>query len=177
MTDKKPWASVVTVTIDPTIPAFAGYAAGSMTRGEPFMCINLPAFIGVREAHNFTDEEMAHFMAETIVHECFHAVEEFCGLAFSEERVEGWIDALVPKMAEMGMEQADEEPDPITLALAEIERLRKALEHVAAKLDRILDEGGHLDSDDLRFVQAALTPPAKEQTSRSAPDKSEGGAE
>lgn len=85
----------IEVHVRPDLPAFAGYAAGSVSRGEPVIVLNIEAFVRALDAGALEPEDMAHAMAETLVHECFHAIEEFWGLAFSEDRVEGWIDEFI----------------------------------------------------------------------------------
>ena len=85
--------SLIRVWRDDTIPAFGGWAAGSLKDGQPTILLNVGACLigGFDEAGNpmpATTEDRKWLMITTLMHEFGHALQEFYDLEFTEDRIE-----------------------------------------------------------------------------------------
>jgi len=76
------------------IPAFAAFVPGA-TMPAPdaraFCVLNLQAFLGAVEADDIPAKELPYFIAESMMHEIVHALEQWASVEFSEERVEALL--------------------------------------------------------------------------------------
>lgn len=70
------------------MPGFAACHAGQEIEGRAFCTVNVGAFLGAVAAGHIPQSELPYFMAEAMMHEIVHALEEWAGVEFSEERVE-----------------------------------------------------------------------------------------
>lgn len=78
---------------DDAIPAFGGWAAGSLKDGQPTILLNVAACMmgGFDEEGNpieATTKDRKWLMISTLMHEFGHALQEFFDLEFTEERIE-----------------------------------------------------------------------------------------
>lgn len=88
------------------MPGYGAFEVGSATRGPAHIAINLGAFLCCIERGESDRADMPYGVAETIVHEVIHALEEWAGVEFDEQRV----DALIVKYRDhIAAEAAKEE--------------------------------------------------------------------
>lgn len=80
------------------IPAFGGWKAGSLQAGEPVILLNVlatfhPSPVDTHgEPVEMDAEERRYLMIETLMHEFGHALQEYFGLEFSEDRIEEIVE-------------------------------------------------------------------------------------
>lgn len=82
----------IKVIIKDDMPAFAGFLAGSVTEGEPIVAISLQNMLGAYVCVDVPREELPYMIAECLMHEIVHALEELFDVPFSEEKIEGLIE-------------------------------------------------------------------------------------
>ncbi len=70
------------------IPGFAAYHAGSLTKhARAHVVLNLGSCLAAVASRDVAREELPYMVAESIMHEVTHVLEEWAGVEFSEERV------------------------------------------------------------------------------------------
>lgn len=87
----------VEISQDDFMPAFGAYVAGSAKQGPALVRLNLEALLGTVAMGDVEPADLPYFVAETIMHEVMHALEDWAGVAFSEDRVEAMIAAYQAK--------------------------------------------------------------------------------
>lgn len=75
---------------DDGIEAFGSYRPG-LSDGKAMIGISVERLLGLVATDTIPAAELPYVVAETIMHEMLHALEEWAGVAFSEERVEELI--------------------------------------------------------------------------------------
>lgn len=79
------------------IPGFAAFRPSATTPdGDAFFVLNVGSLMAVVETGDLPREELPYLVAETMMHEIIHALEQWAGVEFSEDRV----DALLEKYRE-----------------------------------------------------------------------------
>lgn len=79
------------------IPGFAAFAPDATTpNGDAFCVLNLGSLLCAVATGDLPREELPYLIAESMMHEVMHAIEQWAGVEFSEERVE----ALLAKYTE-----------------------------------------------------------------------------
>ncbi|WP_430912859.1 hypothetical protein [Methylobacterium sp. sgz302541] len=76
------------------IPGFAAFAPGATTPGpdsRAFCVLNLGSILGTVETGDVPPTDLPYFIAESMMHEVMHALEQWAGTEFSEERVEALL--------------------------------------------------------------------------------------
>ena len=73
------------------IPGFAEYVVGSIGDGSAMVSINLGSTLLAVARGDIPREEVPYLIAESIMHEVVHVLEDWAGVEFSEERVEGLL--------------------------------------------------------------------------------------
>lgn len=87
-------------------PGFAAFGEGSVEhQGHAHVVLNLGALMSTVANKDVEPADIPYMVAETIMHEVVHALEEWAGVEFSEERVEALVQAYREKYR-------DEEPRP-----------------------------------------------------------------
>lgn len=75
------------------IEGFACYLSPSAKKGKAIIGLNVEALmIGVL-AKDFRVKDLPYIVADSIMHETIHALEDWAGVQFSEKKVEGLISA------------------------------------------------------------------------------------
>jgi len=75
------------------IPGFAAFHANATTpQGQAFCVINLGSILATVEAGHVPAADVPYFIAESMMHEIMHALEQWAGVEFSEERVEALLE-------------------------------------------------------------------------------------
>lgn len=86
-------APLIEVRQQDWMAGFAGFVVGSMeTEGPAHIALNLGALIAAVETGDLDPEDLPYVVAESIMHEVVHALEEWAGAEFSEERVRALIE-------------------------------------------------------------------------------------
>ena len=76
------------------VPAFAAFVPGATTPepdAKAFCVLNVAAFLESVDCGDLAPSELPYFIAETMMHEIIHALEQWAGVEFSEERVEALL--------------------------------------------------------------------------------------
>ncbi len=75
------------------IPGFAAFASNGCLRStnHGVLLLNIGAFLATVAMEEIPASEMPYFVAESVMHEVIHALEEWFGVEFSEERVEALL--------------------------------------------------------------------------------------
>lgn len=73
------------------IEGFACYLADSGPCGPALVGLNVEAFLGTVVMGHVEASELPYAVAESIMHEVIHVLEEWAGVEFSEDRVEALI--------------------------------------------------------------------------------------
>ena len=76
------------------LPAFAAFVPGATTPqpdAKAFCALNLAAFLEAVDCGEIERAELPYFIAETMMHEIIHALEQWAGVEFNEERVEALL--------------------------------------------------------------------------------------
>ena len=80
------------------IPGFAAFLSGSTkVTGKAHVLLNLGSFIAAVQTGDIPASEVPYAIAESVMHEVMHVLEEWAGVEFSEERVEALTDAYAAK--------------------------------------------------------------------------------
>ena len=71
------------------IEAFGVYMHpdGSVSDAKPLIGINVEALLGTVVMGDVASDELPYVVAETVIHELFHALEAWAGVEFSEDRI------------------------------------------------------------------------------------------
>lgn len=88
---------VVRVWRDDSIPAFGAWCAGSLKDGNPAVLLNVEACLSPcvtedGEEVKSSVEEKKWLMITTLLHEFGHALQEFFGMEFEEDRLERIVE-------------------------------------------------------------------------------------
>lgn len=75
------------------IKAWGAYLAGSLGDGTPIIALNIDACLHALVRKDVTHEEFCRMVGETVAHEVAHLIEDWCGVKFSERRVNAIIAA------------------------------------------------------------------------------------
>jgi len=91
------------------IPGFAAFAPGATTPApdsRAFCVVNLGSLLAAVQAKDLPAADVPYVVAESMMHEVIHVIEQWAGTEFSEDRVE----ALLSKYAAaLGAGQAEGE--------------------------------------------------------------------
>jgi hypothetical protein len=79
---------IIKVCQNDIIPGFGGYLEGSVKEGAPLIMINIKDIISLVEEGSFFSEDIPYVVADTIMHEVIHALEEWAGVEFNEDKIE-----------------------------------------------------------------------------------------
>lgn len=77
------------------VPAFAAFAPGATTPepdAKAFCVLNVAAFLESVDCGDLAPSELPYFIAETMMHEVIHVLEQWAGVEFNEERVDALLD-------------------------------------------------------------------------------------
>jgi hypothetical protein len=93
------------------IPGFAAFVddGKKLTRdpsSRAFCVLNLGSFLAAIQTGDLFSEDLAREIADSMCHEVLHVIEKWCGLEFSEDRVNGLLDKY------RAYAQADDEVKP-----------------------------------------------------------------
>jgi hypothetical protein len=83
------------------IDSFAAYAQPLEANNKPFIAINIEAVLESVVVGDLTPEDLPYMIAECIMHEVVHGLEDYFKVEFSEEKVE----QLIAKYRETGAKQ------------------------------------------------------------------------
>lgn len=79
------------------IPGFAAFAAGSLkAKGKAHVVLNIGSLMALVAKSDVKPKEIPYFVAECLMHEITHVLEEWAGVSFSEKK----IHALTKKYQE-----------------------------------------------------------------------------
>ena len=71
------------------MPGFACFLGGSLNRNaRPVIALNLGAMMAAVQCKDIPAKEIPYFVAESLMHEIMHVLEEWAGSEFDEARVE-----------------------------------------------------------------------------------------
>lgn len=108
---KKPGKATVRIAVfqHDWIPGFAAYhPSGRLNRrAERHVVLNLGSFLSAVETKELDPKDLPYMVAETLMHEVVHALEDWAGREFSEKRVEQLLDAYRAKYGRPTIWQAD----------------------------------------------------------------------
>ncbi len=75
------------------MPGFAGYIEGSLPEtGTGHVLLNLGSLLAAVVEDDISADEMPYYVAECLMHEVVHVLEEWAGVEFNEERVAALIE-------------------------------------------------------------------------------------
>lgn len=77
------------------IPGFAAFAPHATTPSpdsRAFCVVNLGSILAGIHTGDMEREELPYLLAESMMHEVIHAIEQWAGVEFSEERVEALLE-------------------------------------------------------------------------------------
>jgi len=77
------------------IPGWSAFAAtddGEFPNGEAHIAIDIGGMVAALVNDQLGADEMPYFVAECIMHEVIHVLEQWAGVEFSEDRVEALIE-------------------------------------------------------------------------------------
>lgn len=75
------------------IPGFAAFVQPSpRPRGKAFCVLNVGDLLGLVRAGDLPIADLPYAIADSMMHEVIHALEDWAGVEFSEARVEGLIE-------------------------------------------------------------------------------------
>jgi hypothetical protein len=73
-------------------PGFAAFAAGSLkATGKAQVVINVGGLLEVVKDKHIEPKELPYVVAECLMHEIIHVLEEWAGVSFSEKKVNSLI--------------------------------------------------------------------------------------
>lgn len=80
------------------IPGFAAYAGGSYkATGKAHVVINLGGLLATVTTKKVKEKDLPYAIAECLMHEIVHALEEWAKVEFSEKKIHKLIDAYQEK--------------------------------------------------------------------------------
>lgn len=74
------------------VPGFAGYLDNGQPKGRAFCLLNLGSLLCAVAKGDLPREDLPYMIAESMMHEIIHVLEEWAKVEFSEERVEGLLE-------------------------------------------------------------------------------------
>lgn len=85
------------------IPGFAAFLNdGSLSyHGTAHVVLNLGSLLAAVDGKDIASSEVPHFVAESLMHEVFHALESWANVEFSEDRVNALIEKYRTQVAEL----------------------------------------------------------------------------
>lgn len=108
------------------IPGFAAFVQPSpRPRGKAFCVVNVGDLLALVRARDLPATELPYVVADSMMHEVIHALEDWAGVEFSEERVEALIKRY--RAADKGEMEAAYEATQETCGVYSETRLRAAL--------------------------------------------------
>ncbi len=72
--------------------AFAAYVTPLEDNDDPYIALNIAATLGTVVMGDVSAKDLPYMIAENIAHEVFHALEDWAGVEFDEDRVEALIE-------------------------------------------------------------------------------------
>jgi len=91
------------------MPGFAAYLGNSLTTdGHAKVVLNLGSVLAMVAAKEIPKSEVPYVVAESIMHEVMHVLEEWAGVEFNETKVE----ALIYKYGELYAKKASSKRKP-----------------------------------------------------------------
>src|SRR5690606_21924849 len=75
------------------IPGFAAYEARSGVHGPAHVALNIGSLVTMVAMGDLPASELPYVVAESIMHEVVHVLEEWAGVECNEDRVEALIEA------------------------------------------------------------------------------------
>lgn len=80
------------------IPGFAAYYAGSLSKkSKAHVVLNLGSLLVAVAEKEIDKKDIPYVVAETLMHEVIHVLEEWANVEFSEEKVEKMISEYQKK--------------------------------------------------------------------------------
>jgi hypothetical protein len=80
------------------IPGFAAYAGGSLkAEGKAHVVLNVAGLCGLVASKNVKAKDLPYFVAECLMHEFVHVLEEWASVKFSEKKVHALIEKYCEK--------------------------------------------------------------------------------
>jgi hypothetical protein len=71
------------------MPGFAAFADdGSVQQGTAHVGLNIGALMAAVETKDIEKKDVPYIVAESLMHEVIHALEEWAGVEFNEDKVE-----------------------------------------------------------------------------------------
>lgn len=74
------------------MPGFAGYLDNGQPNGLAFCTLNLGSILATVDRGDMPAAEVPYMIAESMMHEIIHAIEDWAGVEFNEERVEALLE-------------------------------------------------------------------------------------
>lgn len=93
------------------IPGFAAFLPGATTPSpdsKAFCVLNLGAMLSTVYHGRTKREDLPYFLADSIMHEVIHVLEQWAGVEFNEERV----DALIEKYRALPASNEGDDHEP-----------------------------------------------------------------
>lgn len=85
------------------IPGFAAFLPGATTPSpdsRAFCVVNLGSAMAMLHTKAIAREDLPYFLAESMMHEIIHVIEQWAGVEFSEDRVEALLAKYAAHAAE-----------------------------------------------------------------------------
>jgi hypothetical protein len=118
---------VVEVRQHDWMPGFAAYASGSAIEGPAHVILNVGGLLSCVERGSMEPADLPYIVAESLMHEVVHALEDWAGVEFSETRVE----ELLAKYRATAHPEWEEAPAEVT----EFSGLVNRLHDLTAKIE------------------------------------------
>lgn len=84
------------------IPGFAAYHTGTLTKeAKAHVVLNIGSLLALVGDGSIQREELPYVVAESLMHEVIHVLEEWAGVEFSEERVHALTEAYTKKYSKL----------------------------------------------------------------------------
>lgn len=90
--DLLPADLTVKVSQEDWFEGFGAYLAGSVNDGPALVVLNIGGIAALVQAGDIEKADVPYLIAETVMHEVVHALEEWAGVEFNEERVEKLVE-------------------------------------------------------------------------------------
>lgn len=108
-TNTKSGRVTIEVRQEDWIPGFAAYIAGTVSDGPAHVVLNVGGLMAGVRVGDIAPVELPYIVAETLMHEVIHVLEEWAGVEFSEERVEVLLEGY--RAAQSGEAETTEETE------------------------------------------------------------------
>lgn len=107
MPEPSPQQPIVTIEVLQAdgIEAFACYISPTVQQGKAIIGLNIAASLAAAALGEVPKADLPYLIAEHLMHEVVHVLEEWAGVEFNEERVE----ALIAKYREAAARMPDPE--------------------------------------------------------------------